>query len=79
LQANYSNVSALRTLVSGIPIPREGEDVDDILITITSAPNPSEPAIPQHWQSLLTTLTKMHGEGTKSSSVKNLHLYYTII
>ncbi|XP_011642756.1 integrator complex subunit 1 isoform X2 [Pogonomyrmex barbatus] len=62
LQANYPNSPALRTLVSGIPIPREGEDTDDILITVTPAPPSSEPVIPQHWQSLLATLTKLHGE-----------------
>ncbi|XP_011171982.1 integrator complex subunit 1 [Solenopsis invicta] len=62
LQINYSNVPALRTLVSGIPIPREGEDADDVLITITPALHPPESTFPQHWQSMLPTLTKMHGE-----------------
>jgi len=79
LQVNYSNVPALRTLVSGIPIPREGEDMDDILITITPALHPPEPTIPQHWQSLLVTLTKLHGEGTRSISSKHSHLNYKII
>lgn len=79
LQVNYSNLPALRTLVSGIPIPREGEDIDDILITVTPTPYSSEPAIPQHWQSLLVTLTKLHGEGTKDNSIRNPHLNYKII
>lgn len=64
LQLNYPNLVALRALVSGIPIPREGEDVDDMPIAVAPTPQPSEP-IPQHWQSLLTTLAKLHGEGTK--------------
>jgi len=62
LQANHPNLIALRTLVSGIPMPRDGEDTD-ILIAIAPSPPSSEPIIPQHWQSLLSTLTKMHGEG----------------
>jgi len=76
---SYSNVPALRTLVSGIPIPREGEDMDDILITITPALHPPEPTIPQHWQSLLATLTKLHGEGTRNSSIKHSYLNYKIV
>ncbi|KAG5319212.1 INT1 protein, partial [Pseudoatta argentina] len=67
LQVHYSNVPALRTLVSGIPMPREGEDMDDILITVTPALHPPEPTIPQHWQSLLTTLAKLYGEDVLSA------------
>jgi len=59
-------------------MPREGEDMDDILITVTPALHPPEPTIPQHWQSLLTTLAKLHGEGTKSNSIKYLYLNYKI-
>lgn len=62
LQINYPNLEALRILVSGIPMPREGEDADDILITIAPAPHRSEPVIPEHWQSLLGTLSKLYGE-----------------
>lgn len=65
LQVHYPNLISLRALVSGIPMPKEGEDADDIPITIAPTPSPTESAIPQHWQSLLTTLTKMHGEGTE--------------
>lgn len=65
LQVNYPNLDALRILVSGIPMPREGEDADDILITIAPVPHRSEPVIPEHWQSLLGTLSKLYGEGTK--------------
>ena len=63
LQANYPSIISLRVLVSGIPMPREGEDSDNILITIAPTLHPPEPTIPQHWQSLLTTLFKLHGEG----------------
>ncbi|XP_072761874.1 integrator complex subunit 1 [Anoplolepis gracilipes] len=62
LQVNYPNLDALRILVSGIPMPREGEDADDILITIAPAPHRSEPVIPEHWQSLMGTLSKLYGE-----------------
>lgn len=65
LQIHYPNLISLRALVSGIPMPREGEDADDILITVAPVPPPTE-SIPQYWQSLLATLTKLHGEGTKN-------------
>lgn len=42
---------------------KEGEDVEEVLITIPPTPPPSEPIIPQHWPSLLATLSKMQGEG----------------
>ncbi|XP_012235506.1 integrator complex subunit 1 [Linepithema humile] len=67
LQINYPSIIPLRTLVSGIPMPREGEDIDDILITIAPTLHPSEPTIPTHWQSLLTTLSKLHGEDVLSA------------
>lgn len=63
MQVHYPNLITLRTLVSGIPVPREGEDVEEILITIPPTPPPSESIIPQHWPSLLTTLSKLQGEG----------------
>lgn len=64
MQVHYPNLVTLRTLVSGIPVPREGEDVEEVLITVPPTPPPTESIIPQHWQSLLTTLSKLQGEGT---------------
>lgn len=75
LQINYPNLEALRILVSGIPMPREGEDADDILITIAPAPHRSEPVIPEHWQSLLGTLSKLYGEGIKKSLYWIFYIY----
>lgn len=43
-------------------MPREGEDIEEILITVPPTP-PPESIIPQHWPSLLTTLSKLQGEG----------------
>lgn len=63
LQMHYPGVNALRTLVSGIPMPREGDDADDILITIAPAPSPAESVPSQHLQSLVATLSKLQGEG----------------
>lgn len=63
LQVHYPNLVTLRTLVSGIPMPREGEDIEEILITVPPTPPPTESIIPQHWPSLLTTLSKLQGEG----------------
>lgn len=63
LQAHYPNLAILRTLISGIPIPREGEDTEEILLTLAPSPLPSEPAIPTHRQPLLAILSKLHGEG----------------
>lgn len=65
--------------MSGIPIPREGEDADDILITVTPTPHSSESTIPQQWQSLLGTLTKLHGDGTKNNYIKHPHFNYKIV
>lgn len=80
LQINYPNLDALRVLVSGIPMPREGEDADDILITIAPPPHRSEPVIPEHWQSLLGTLSKLYGEGTKQQSLLlDTYLHFSII
>ncbi|KAF7414832.1 hypothetical protein HZH68_003321 [Vespula germanica] len=62
LQAHYPNLAILRTLISGIPIPREGEDTEEILLTLAPSPLPSEPAIPAHRQPLLAILSKLHGE-----------------
>lgn len=44
-------------------MPREGEDIEEILITVPPTPPPTESIIPQHWPSLLTTLSKLQGEG----------------
>lgn len=63
LQAHYPNLATLRTLISGIPIPREGEDTEEILLTLAPSPLPSEPAIPPHRQPLLAILSRLHGEG----------------
>ncbi|XP_014467728.1 PREDICTED: integrator complex subunit 1 isoform X2 [Dinoponera quadriceps] len=65
---------ALRALVSSIPMPKDGDDANDILITITPTLLPAEPAIPQHWQSLLTTLTKLHGEDVFNALQEIEHL-----
>ncbi|KAG7214008.1 hypothetical protein KM043_001378 [Ampulex compressa] len=74
LQVHYSSLTSLRALVSGIPIPREGEDMEEILVTITPTPLPPEMAIPQHWPSLLATLTKLHGEDVFSALQEIEHL-----
>ncbi|XP_025155435.1 integrator complex subunit 1 isoform X3 [Harpegnathos saltator] len=66
LQVHYPNLTALRVLVSSIPVPKEGDDADDIPITIAPTLSPAESVFPQHWQSLLATLTKLHGEGDRA-------------
>ncbi|XP_032686897.1 integrator complex subunit 1 isoform X2 [Odontomachus brunneus] len=74
LQVHYPNLISLRALVSGIPMPKEGEDADDIPITIAPTPSPTESGVPQHWQSLLTTLTKLHGEDVFNALQEIEHL-----
>lgn len=61
-------------------MPREGEDADDILITIAPTLHPSEPTLPPHWQSLLTTLSKLHGEGTRNNylNVPSVYEFSTV-
>lgn len=63
LQAHYPQLMSLRTLTSGIPIPREGEDGKQIAVTIAPSLPISESALPGHWPSLLLTLKKIQGEG----------------
>ena len=75
LQVHYPNLVTLRTLVSGIPMPREGEDIEEILITVPPTP-PPESIIPQHWPSLLTTLSKLQGEGTIENYVMTSFLKF---
>lgn len=74
LQVHYPNLVTLRTLVSGIPVPREGEDIEEVLITVPPTPLPIEPIIPQHWPSLLTTLSKLQGEDVFSALQEIEHL-----
>ncbi|XP_015601368.1 integrator complex subunit 1 isoform X2 [Cephus cinctus] len=61
LQMQHPGLISLRTLMSGIPVPREGEDGEEVLVTVAPTP-PPEPIVPQHWPALLVTLTKLHGE-----------------
>lgn len=65
LQLQNPGLASLRTLLSGIPVPREGEDEDgeELIVAIVPPPPPPEPTISQHWSSLLATLNKLHGEG----------------
>ncbi|XP_076239229.1 integrator complex subunit 1 isoform X3 [Calliopsis andreniformis] len=74
LQVHYPNLVTLRTLVSGIPVPKEGGDVEEVLITIPPTPPPSESIIPQHWPSLLSTLLKLHGEDVFNALQEIEHL-----
>ncbi|XP_017798364.1 PREDICTED: integrator complex subunit 1 [Habropoda laboriosa] len=74
LQVHYPNLVTLRTLVSGIPVPREGEDLEEVLITVPPTPPPSESIIPQHWPSLLGTLSKLQGEDVFSALQEIEHL-----
>lgn len=64
LQLQNPGLASLRTLMSGIPVPRDGEDEDgeEVLVAVVPPPPPSEPMIPQHWASVLATLNKLHGE-----------------
>lgn len=61
---NPSLVS-LRTLMSSVPIPREGEDNDEMLVTVAPTLPPQESSVPPHWSTLLVTLNKLQGEGMK--------------
>ncbi|XP_012280876.1 integrator complex subunit 1 [Orussus abietinus] len=74
LQMQHLGLVSLRNLISGIPIPREGEDNEEVLVTIAPTPPPTKPLIPQHWTSLLTTLTKLHGEDVFAALQEIEHL-----
>lgn len=74
LQMHYPNLISLRTLVSGIPLPREGEDIEEILVTIPPTAPPPEAVIPQHWPTLLATLSKLHGEDVFNALQEIEHL-----
>lgn len=77
MQVHYPNLVTLRTLVSGIPVPREGEDIEEVLITVPPTPLSIEPIIPQHWPSLLTTLSKLQGEGMiQKFALISINFYY---
>ena len=56
-------LSSLRNLLSGIPVPREGEDGDDSLVMVAPAPPPPEPLISQQFSNSLPTLRKLQGDG----------------
>lgn len=74
LQIQHPGLVSLRTLVSGIPVPREGEDGEEVLIAVAPTPPPSEPIIPQHWPSLLATLSKLHGDDVFAALQEIEHL-----
>ena len=63
MKAHYLGLESLRRLVSGIPLPREGENCDsNILITVAlSHRSPSPPL--SHWPSLIATLANLQGDG----------------
>lgn len=62
LQAHYLGLESLRSLVSGIPIPRDGENGESVLVTSTFHRNAPTPPL-AHWSGLLATLTKIQGDG----------------
>ncbi|OXU26086.1 hypothetical protein TSAR_012850 [Trichomalopsis sarcophagae] len=66
LQAHYLSLESLRSLVSGIPIPREGENGETVLITSTFRRNaPTPPSA--HWAGWVASLTKMQGDEVHSA------------
>lgn len=55
-------LNSLRTLMSGIPVPREGEDDDDALIIVAPVLPPPEPLFTQQFSASLPTLKKLYGD-----------------
>lgn len=51
--------------MSGIPVPREGEDDDDALIIVAPVLPPPEPLFTQQFSASLPTLKKLYGDGNE--------------
>lgn len=49
--------------MSGIPVPREGEDDDDALVIVAPVLPPPEPLFTQQFSASLPTLKKLYGDG----------------
>lgn len=66
LQGHFLNLENLRSLVSGIPVPWEGDKGETMLITATFNRNgPSPPLSHEYLSQLMITLSKMQGDGNE--------------
>ena len=65
IQGLYPGMTSLRTLVAGIPGPREGNNGEEIFVT-GAPPVSADPGLPSHWPALIMTLGKIHGEGNRN-------------
>ncbi|XP_058800792.1 integrator complex subunit 1 isoform X2 [Phymastichus coffea] len=73
LQGHYLGLESLRSLVAGIPIPREGENPDSVIVSVNFHQSISTPML-SDWSSLLTTLTKIQGDDVYSALQEIEHL-----
>ncbi|XP_014218982.1 integrator complex subunit 1 [Copidosoma floridanum] len=63
LQAYYLGITSLKSLVAGIPLPREGENEDLVLVSATFRKKEKTPPREfPHLPALLATLTKNQGD-----------------
>ncbi|KAK0167256.1 hypothetical protein PV327_004680 [Microctonus hyperodae] len=63
----YPNLMNLRTLLSTIPGPKEGTNGEEIFLSGPPPTTQLEPNLPQHWPSLIATLSKIQGEDVFSA------------
>ncbi|XP_074109265.1 integrator complex subunit 1 [Cotesia typhae] len=62
LQAYYSGVVSLRSLINAIPGPREGTNGEEIFLAGPPNINQKDNAIPQNWHFMIGSLSKIQGE-----------------
>ncbi|KAJ8668061.1 hypothetical protein QAD02_009724 [Eretmocerus hayati] len=73
LKGHHVALESLRFLVSGIPIPREGDNGETVLITNAFRRNAASPP-PQLWQETLSTLSKLQGDDVFNALQEIEHL-----
>jgi proline racemase len=57
----HPNLPSLRTLLSGISLPKTDEEGGEVIIAVAAAPTAADPS--PLWTSRLASLNKMQGDG----------------
>lgn len=57
----HPNLSALRTLLSGISLPKTDEEGSGVIVAVTAPPPAADPS--PVWINRLASLSKMQGDG----------------
>lgn len=57
----HPNLSALRTLLSGISLPKTDEEGGGVIVAVTAPPPAADPS--PVWTTRLASLSKMQGDG----------------